>query len=71
MKLPRFKSKKQDKEKLSSKTKRKIKEYVRVLKVTKKPDMEEFKSTVKVTGLGIVIIGIIGFIIAIIAQLIK
>ncbi|UCD04342.1 MAG: protein translocase SEC61 complex subunit gamma [Candidatus Woesearchaeota archaeon] len=71
MKLPRFKSKKQDKEKLSSRAKRKIKEYIRVLKVTKKPDMEEFKSTVKVTGLGIVIIGVIGFIIAIIAQLIK
>lgn len=71
MKLPRFKSKKQDKEKLSTKTKRKIKEYIRVLKVTKRPDMEEFKSTVKVTGLGIVIIGVIGFTIAIIAQLIK
>ena len=71
MKLPHLKSRNKDKEKLSTRAKRKIKEYVRVLKVTKKPDMEEFKSTVKVTGLGIVVIGVIGFIIAMIAQLIK
>lgn len=35
----------------------------RVFKVTKKPSMEEFKVIVKIAGLGISIIGIIGFLI--------
>lgn len=48
----------------------KLSEYGRVLKVTKKPDMPEFKTIVKASGLGIIIIGTIGFIIAIIAQLV-
>lgn len=69
MKLPRLKSNKKGKKIL--KLKRKLKEYRRVLRITKKPNMEEFKSTVKVTGLGILIIGVIGFIIAMAAQLIK
>ncbi len=51
--------------------KEKFSEYGRVLKVTKKPDAEEFKATVKAAGLGIVVIGMVGFIIAIIVQLIK
>jgi len=46
-----------------------LKEYKRVLLITKKPDMEEFKTTVKASALGITIIGVVGFIIAIIAQL--
>lgn len=33
----------------------------RVLRVTKKPTMYEFKTIVKVSGLGMAIIGIIGF----------
>jgi len=37
-----------------------------VLKVTKKPNMEEFKTIVKVSGLGIAIIGLLGFMINII-----
>ena len=48
----------------------KLKEYRRVLKITKKPSTEEYKSIVKVTGLGIAIIGIIGFSIYMIVQLI-
>ncbi len=51
------------------KTKKFYKESLRVLKVTKKPDAEEFKTIVKVSGLGIIIIGLIGFIIQIIRQL--
>ncbi len=47
----------------------KLKEYKRVIQITKKPDMEEFKTTVKASALGIAIIGAVGFIIAIIAQL--
>ncbi|MBN1157658.1 protein translocase SEC61 complex subunit gamma [Candidatus Woesearchaeota archaeon] len=38
-------------------------ECMRVLKVTKKPDRLEFKTIVKVSGIGILIIGCIGFII--------
>ncbi|MFH2027559.1 MAG: protein translocase SEC61 complex subunit gamma [Nanoarchaeota archaeon] len=42
------------------------KECIRVLKITKKPDSFEFKTTVKASGLGILIIGGIGFIVHII-----
>lgn len=39
------------------------KECIRVLRVTKKPDKTEFKTIVKVSGLGILLIGLIGFLI--------
>lgn len=45
-----------------SRVKRFIKETIRVLRITKKPDKEEYKSTVKVTALGAAIIGAIGFV---------
>ena len=45
------------------------KECLRVLRVTKKPSKEEFKTIVKVSGLGILIIGMIGFIIQMLKQL--
>jgi protein transport protein SEC61 subunit gamma-like protein len=41
-----------------------IQECFRVLKVTKKPDKIEFMTIVKMSGLGMIIIGLIGFIIA-------
>ena len=44
--------------------KSKLLEYKRVLKITKKPDMEEFKMIVKITGLGIILIGFVGFLIS-------
>jgi len=37
--------------------------------VSSKPDLEEFKQSVKITGIGMLIIGIIGFVIFLIAQL--
>ena len=40
-----------------------LQESLRVLKVTKKPDAMEFKTIVKVSGLGILIIGGLGFVI--------
>ena len=40
-----------------------IRESIRVLKITKKPDAIEFKTIVKVSGLGILIIGLIGFVV--------
>jgi protein transport protein SEC61 subunit gamma and related proteins len=52
-----------------SKVKRFIKETVRVLRITKKPGRAEYTSIVKVTGLGIAIIGAIGFIIFLVKQL--
>ena len=44
-------------------------ECMRVLKVTKKPDSVEFKTIVKVSGLGIIVIGVIGFLISMFKQL--
>ena len=38
-------------------------EYMRVLKLTKKPSREEFSVIAKVAGAGILLIGFIGFII--------
>ena len=47
-----------------------LKEVYRVLRITKKPTKEEYKAVVKVTGLGILVIGAIGFIIATIGLLV-
>ena len=52
-----------------SKVKKFLKENMWVLRITKKPNKEEFKSVVKVTGLGMAVIGVIGFIIFLIVQL--
>ena len=45
-----------------------IKECIRVLKVTKKPGSNEFKIIVKVSGIGILLIGLIGFLIQMIIK---
>ncbi|GAB6055774.1 protein translocase SEC61 complex subunit gamma [Methanobacterium alkalithermotolerans] len=54
---------------LKESTLRFIKQCRRVLHVSKKPDKVEYINVAKITGLGIIVIGIIGFIISIIAQL--
>lgn len=41
----------------------KLKDYINVLKMTKKPDREEFMTTLKVSVAVMFVIGIIGFII--------
>lgn len=46
-----------------------IKQCQRVLRVSKKPDRTEYVNVAKITGLGIILIGVIGFVISIIAQL--
>ena len=50
-----------------------LKEFIgeckRVLKVTKKPTKEEFSVIVKISGLGILLIGLIGFILQMIKDL--
>ena len=45
------------------------KQCKRVLKVSKKPDREEYFDFSKVTAIGIAIIGLIGFIIVLFGQL--
>ena len=52
-----------------NKVKRFIKETIRVLRITKKPSAEEYKSILKVTGLGITLIGMIGFAIFLLKQI--
>ena len=59
----------QEKPSVFSKLKGFIEESRRVLIVTKKPSKEEFKTIVKASGLGILIIGFIGFIVAMIQQI--
>ena len=44
-----------------------INECARVLKVTKKPTKDEYKAIVKVSGLGILIIGLLGFVIQLVS----
>ena len=55
---------------LWNKTKRFYKQSVRVMRITRKPGKEEYLTVVKVTGLGMAIIGVIGFVIFMIKQLI-
>jgi len=46
-----------------------INESIRVLRITRKPNKEEFKTIVKVSGLGMIVIGLIGFVITMLRQL--
>jgi protein transport protein SEC61 subunit gamma-like protein len=50
-----------------------IKEYLieskRILTVTKKPSKEEYMATVKVTILGMLVIGLIGFLVTLVVQI--
>jgi protein transport protein SEC61 subunit gamma and related proteins len=55
----------------AAKIKANLKEYKRVYKITKKPDKVEYASIVKVTGLGILLIGAIGFAIFLVVELMK
>lgn len=38
-----------------------LKQYIRILQLTRKPSMDEFLTISKVAGAGILLIGIIGF----------
>jgi protein transport protein SEC61 subunit gamma-like protein len=42
--------------------KSKLNEYRRVLKISNKPDWEEFSMSAKITGAGMILIGVIGFV---------
>ena len=41
----------------------KLKEYVRILRLTRWPSREEFSKISRIAGLGILLIGLIGFLI--------
>ena len=47
-----------------------LKEWNRVIKLSKKPKKNEFVMIAKVTGLGMIIIGVVGFVIRMIIQII-
>jgi len=47
-----------------------IKECKRVWTITKKPSKEEFISIAKVTGIGILAVGLLGFLINLISRII-
>ncbi|MEA3430849.1 MAG: protein translocase SEC61 complex subunit gamma [Nanoarchaeota archaeon] len=59
---------KQEKQSTWFKIKRFGKECKRVLKITRKPSGDEFKTIVKISAIGLAVIGLIGFVIAIIKQ---
>lgn len=48
-----------------------VQESKRVFRITKKPDKAEFRTVVKVSGLGILAIGLIGFLLYMISQAVK
>ena len=48
-----------------------ITEFHRVLKITKKPNADEYKKIVMVSGVGILVIGAIGFLLSVIFQIIR
>ncbi|MCD7781918.1 MAG: protein translocase SEC61 complex subunit gamma [Methanosphaera sp.] len=47
-----------------------FKQCERVLRVSRKPDADEYKTVAKVTGVGIILIGLIGYIITILTEVI-
>lgn len=48
----------------------KLQPYVRILRVAKKPGSHEFKTILKITGLGVILIGFVGFVIRMLSQLV-
>ena len=46
-----------------------FKQYRRVFYVSKRPDRDEYVNVAKITGIGIIIVGVIGFIILLAAQI--
>ena len=42
--------------------------YTRVLRLAKKPDTKEYQQVAKITGLGILLIGAVGFLIKLTSQ---
>jgi len=55
---------------MNLKIREKLANYKRVLKLCKKPTFEDYKTTVKICGIGILVIGVIGFLFYIVSVLI-
>ncbi|WP_458402641.1 protein translocase SEC61 complex subunit gamma [Methanobrevibacter sp.] len=47
-----------------------IKDSKRVLKVSRKPDAQEYKELAKVVSIGVLIVGVIGFVIVLLGALV-
>jgi protein transport protein SEC61 subunit gamma-like protein len=60
-----------DEDSKSYKLKMFINECKRVLRVTKRPDSFEFKTIVKVSGIGMGLIGLVGFLVSMIKNLLS
>lgn len=54
-----------------SRFKGKLSQYKRVVSIARKPEKEEFVSSVKITGTGILLVGAIGFIIFLLYFLVR
>ncbi len=52
------------------KLKRQLKEFKRIIRISKKPSKDEFINIIKICGLGVLLIGSIGFTIQVIYQII-
>ncbi|MBU7044020.1 MAG: protein translocase SEC61 complex subunit gamma [Theionarchaea archaeon] len=50
--------------------KEKLGTYTRVLRLARKPDTKEYSQVAKITGIGILLIGLVGFLIKMVSQLI-
>ncbi len=48
-----------------------LKQCYRTLMLTRKPTNEEFKRVAKITGAGIIIVGLIGFLVRVISQMLS
>ena len=55
--------------KLSRKLSTQYHKYLRVWRLLKKPTMEEFKTIAKVTAIGLLIIGAVGFAISVVMKM--
>ena len=51
------------------KIKETLENYIRVLRIARKPDREEFTFIAKVCGIGIGVVGVMGFVLYLIATL--
>ena len=46
-------------------------EYKRVLRIARRPKKEEFLKTIKITGIGMLLLGFIGFLIQLLFEVIR
>jgi len=59
----------EEEQSFKTKTRSFLIQCARVLKVTKKPDRDEYRVLVKVSALGIAVIGLLGFLLHVIKKL--